>query len=211
MWKKYENQNYESYVEINRILEKMQINNQKNEDKMKLLEYFMRMIKRELSIVYRNKVLYYPFLPAINIFQFFPSTKKVEVEYFEFKGIDSFQVNDETVVFPWSLNRLCMNYLNLKNKLFQIEQIDSHGVYLQELDLLFITKGNHSFTTFMNEERPNLIVKNIECYSIKKMFDLFETNGIYWIDKRTKKKIQKVKEGRIALLFFLMQKRFEVI
>ncbi len=205
MWKQLNND--ESYYAINRILSEKIKCEKDIEDKIEMIDYFITMIKKELSIVSRNKVLYKPFLTTPNVFNLFPSTKKLKLDYFDKIGIGTFHATNETIVFPWSFIRLCDNFLNLKNKMFEIKKSDSQGCYIQELDLLFITKGNHSFTTFINLEQANLILKNVDCYSIKKLFDIVETNSEYWINVDTKKKIQKVKDARIALLFFLAKKR----
>ncbi|MFS1663437.1 DUF6710 family protein [Streptococcus sp. zg-JUN1979] len=178
-------------------------------DDIELLSYVMSLVKidlassAKLNAVYDNE--WHQFL--------FP-------ESFDWKGNlivslkdtgeeKEFTLNEQTYISTWKPKSLLKSFFDIRKTGFK-QNGNHEAYYYKELDLLHVYNGLHSS---LAGSMSSGVVK-AKVVSIEHLFDMLETDGVYWYcyqsikdDKRLR---GKVINFRLAFLFELARIKYEL-
>ena len=126
---------------------------EENEDKIKLLDYIINTVKKDLKYSLLTEIMYKEKYKAINLSRLVIFPKRVFNENGE--NIDCIdnslkkRINireDDTMVVPWSIKRKASSIKNLSKNKFQFQENNHMGIYYDGIDLVYIYNGIHSIS-----------------------------------------------------------------
>lgn len=138
---------------------------------------------------------------------FFPKydlLKKHNIQLKIYDGVDT--TNKVTIDFnrdivfslPWSTGRFRGALQNLNRENWSYDPLNHRAEYLEPFKIGVITNGFHSSSLGILNRKGSMPAQVIDMSSL---FESIETDGIYYYNKKTKKKISKVSYFEEAVIF----------
>lgn len=172
--------------------------------KIDLINYYMKLIRLEMGTGARTLFLRsgegikYDVMPKHYLDK--QGNKKGYDYYQNGRNIKRLPLNLETIIVPAKINKVVSSYLYFRNKTWEYDPLNHFGTYYEELGLLIISQGLHSSSTFVNLQKEAYI--DAHGISIKPLLNDIYTDGEWWRGTEDKA-IEKVKDVRMAILFYL--------
>lgn len=130
--------------------------------------------------------------------------KKQNIQLKIYDGVDT--TNEVTIDFnrdvvlslPWSPNRFRSALSNLNRENWNYDSLNHRAEYLEPFKIGIIKNGMHSSSIGILNGKGSMPAQVIDMSSL---FELIETDGIYYYNIKTKKKISQVRYFEEAVIF----------
>lgn len=186
------------------------------EDKIIIIDFVMNLVKKDLKYDALTTILYQEEHFERDLSTPFPwqvfDELGNEITRLEEKGTKLIDLKEsDAVVLPWNRDRFNQSIIGLKNQDFKYDKLNHMSHYYQELDICFVYNGLHSISTGIGYEKGEIYANIIK---IEKLFDNIYTDGLFWYNSHTDKKIVtvsgdiKIQDFRIAILYELARMKY---
>ncbi|WP_121639678.1 DUF6710 family protein [Virgibacillus sp. Bac330] len=182
------------------------------EEKLQLLHFLSSIVKRDIQVDLLSEVYYKEEGKITNLLReaFIPLTyidSKGERRRLESAGKERVNLDEVvTIAIPWKRPRMRDAIINIAKKGFIFHSNNHMGSYFKEIDLCYITSGNHSIASGIVQKSGYI---EVDSYEIEQLFEHISTDGEYWINAHTNERLTfwdggdfiKVVDFRIAVLY----------
>ncbi|MGX7091499.1 DUF6710 family protein [Hutsoniella sourekii] len=172
------------------------------------VDFLCQLVRRDVvtsfnasNIIYRER-LFFDSLP------FFPINQSEQADF------QMVSIEKDLIAIPWNYQRT-LNISNLlKEQRFSCHPTNHRLFYFVELDLLVALNGLHSLAYSHTTKKKGVV--SAEIMEFEPGFHKIFTDGLYWYDSESKKKItntlakEEVIDVRLAILFSYCQKLDEL-
>ncbi|MEO4053354.1 DUF6710 family protein [Solibacillus sp. CAU 1738] len=124
----------------------------------------------------------------LKIYDGVDTSRKVDIDF----------SRDMVLSLPWSSKRFRSALFNLKRGDWLYDSMNHRAEFLEPFKIGVIMNGIHSSSIGILNRQGNMPAQVIDLSSL---FDLIETDGIYYYSKKNKGKISKVKYFEEAVIF----------
>lgn len=179
--------------------------------KILLIDYLMDIIKNDIKYDYLANVIYGRELTQFRIY--FPKeyynqqgelielNKREVFEKVDFNNVLTFSV-------PWNKERLVKNLVTLSNEKFVYDKSNHEATYFLELNLCYVTNGNHSAAMGIKNNQGSIMAK---IFNLHPLFGNVDTDGVEWFSAYDKdKKLGRLSDFRFGLLFKLAEMKYNI-
>lgn len=213
----------EEYYFFMKQLKRWLVETQSKEDKIRLLDFVIDIVKRDLQVDLLTEIFYKEEFKITNLTR----SDFIPMDYIHKNGKQFFlQPESEnrivdlntvvTIVIPLKSRRMKEALLGIKNKGFRYDSTNhSPALYFKELDLCYALQGNHSIASGIFQSTGEIQAKE---YSIEPLFQNVRTDGLYWLNVHTNKPLKlsyrnkgrEVFDFRVAVLYELVRKKYHL-
>lgn len=179
---------------------------EEEEDKIKLLDYILNTVKKDLKYSLLTEIMYKEEHKAINLSRLviFPERVYGENEELINTYKDSEKkiniLEDDIIVVPWNRRRKVNSIKKLNKYMFQFQETNHMGIYYEDIDLVYIHDGIHSISGAIEiNKKGEIYIRKVK--DIRKLYNHLYTDGIYWYSTHTNEKIDEVFDFRIAIIY----------
>lgn len=104
------------------------------------------------------------------------------------------------ITVPWSRDRMkrAIEELNVQDFIFH--STNHYSTYYTPIEVCYIESGGHSIAAGIGYKKGEIISKKVD---VSKAFPHLFSDGAYWYNTHTKKRLNPVYDFRVALLFEL--------
>lgn len=210
------------YTAIDRT--KLFVNNaDKEEEKLTIIDFVMRLVKNDLKYDALSKIIYNGmhkgYLPPYIIPTYYVNNVGEKVNVLENNRkkecVDISLSSESVIVMPWKDNSFVSSILRFKTESFVMDKNNHYAYYYPEIDVCHIAGGLHSAGACTVYKKGTIKAQVVH---INKLFDNVSTNGSYWLHPKTKEVYRhltgeklKVSDFRIAVLYELARMKSNLI
>lgn len=186
------------------------LNRGTKEDLLIKCNYLIYVFKQEL-VAFGKTSMFTKGMNINGIRQYIFSTKYFTESgseaYLEAVGRKKISLNSDVIIMPWNMNRLKNALSGIHATNYQNCPTEEDGFYIQQLDLVVVTTGNHhtSVGAFYNTGEVELDVYDISPMFSRTRVDL---SGIDFYDSVTKKKIDVTSCHIFGVLYEITRIKF---
>lgn len=168
-------------------------------EKLRIIDYAMYVVKMEYVMYTKTRILYEAFPNPIQLL--FPG------EYYSVEGAlrrlgshactCEMEITDDTAVCAGDYYSLADKISSIRRNGF-IRTSNHMAYYYTDIDLLTVYNGNHSVSAGQFFKQGSVETK---IFDVSLLFDVVDTDGVFWFDASTGKKLCRVADYRIAILY----------
>lgn len=180
-----------------------------------VIEYFMSLIRKELSSCARARFLLggESGESAVDCCEPLPEcyySRTWERNWLctEKEELICKKLNTETYIVPWKNQRVVKNFFCLRGEKWKFVKSNHRAWYYEELGLLYMYNGLHSSSTFVNlEKEAEVLAYHV---SLKDVFPCLRTDGAFWEHVFVGRE-EEVEDVRFAVLYEFARKKAELL
>jgi hypothetical protein len=116
--------------------------------------------------------------------------------------------DDYVITFPWNVDRIKDNILNITKNGFRYFSNNHFAYYYSEVDLCIVCNGNHSIASGIYNKDGTIQVKVVD---IAPLFQHVSTDGAYFFNRHTNEIVWGLQDFRIAILFEIAKMKYNII
>jgi len=184
----------------------------KKENKILILNYMLDVIREDLKSdllsqifyceKYSSKKINFPF--PYNFYNkegeelnFSPEEEKIKVDLAE----------NCVLVLPWHRKRMRDNIKNIYRNEFMFDKQNHLAYFFTHIDICYVYNGNHSIASGIVFKRGCIEAKK---YDVSKLFKHVYTDGSSWYNSHNDKKIAKLFDFRIGIIYEISKLKYEL-
>ncbi len=181
------------------------------EDQANMIDFFMEITRKDIQYDLLSKFLYseiddiethFPF-PWVYFMENSDIPNKAKLVRDD-KLIDLSK--DPVVLLPWDRYAFSPVIKSIVGTGFKYIKSNHKGYYFSDIELCYISNGNHSIATGIIKKMGEIQVKE---YDIKNLFKDLTTDGLYWYING-EKQLKKIFDFRLALLYELAKLKYNL-
>lgn len=191
---------------------------EEKEDKIKLLDYILKTVKKDLKYSLLTEIMYKEPYKSINLSRavIFPTNvldrNGNEIDYVcEDKEINK-KINileDDIIVVPWNMSRKSDSIKSLSKCDFKFQENNHMGIYFEGVDFVYIHDGLHSISGGIElNKHGEIYIKRFR--DIRKLYDHVHTNGLHWYSSYTGDIIEEVFDFRVAIIYEVSKLKYKI-
>ncbi|MEG2053466.1 MAG: DUF6710 family protein [Oscillospiraceae bacterium] len=180
--------------------------------KIDILDYMFSIVKNDLQYSLLTDVFYkFPKEP-IHIIELLPEMlcdeNNVLINFIKEQPKREIDFQSDCVLaVPWNISRIFGSIKTINDVGFEYIKTNQKCIYFPIMDLTFVKSSNHHIAAALAVKKG---ITYADTYDIETAFSYITTDGTYWYNSRLNKKIEKVNDFRIAILFQLSKIKFEI-
>jgi hypothetical protein len=175
------------------------------QSRLNYLNFMIESLKQEIEASARTELLLSPDImetqEVFPIYYFYNDSPKEEI----------ISLKNKTVIsYPWSKERMAEAIDNIAANGYDDKRKDVDGYYYPELEMVIVYNGRH-YTGANIQEFSEAATANVQTYRIYDIIDKVVIEDGYWVNQTDKSKCIEICDMRYALLYYLLQKRFNLV
>ncbi|MEZ0536010.1 DUF6710 family protein [Caldicellulosiruptoraceae bacterium PP1] len=173
----------------------------KIEDKIKMIDFIMDLIKEDIKTDLLTKIIYNP---EANITRYFPfpmcyyDKNNNAYRLHEGEEIEIDLSNECVITYPYNREKYVKNIRTISKEPFIYKNNNHTAYYFSQVNICYIANGYHSIASGIMCNKGKIKAKKID---ITPLYDYVYTNGVYWYNTHTNNILTTLTDFRIGILY----------